>query len=111
MPILITTPDMSAETCVGALAWAGGSQTWSGMTPAFVPNPSTARRKSAVVVPLPAVESARGVHEKHLGEEDRRKRVHPKRKRAPGHRPVTLERRGSTGKQTREGAREAQKAA
>src|SRR6266849_7260943 len=60
---------------------------------------------------LEPVGGAEQGQEKYLGEEDRRQRVHLKRKRAPGHRPATLERRGGTGTQTREGANEAQEAA
>ena len=43
MPALIITPDMSAETCEGATGWARGSQTWSGIAPAFVPKPISKR--------------------------------------------------------------------
>ena len=30
---------MSAEMLLGAAGWASGSHTWSGMMPAFTPNP------------------------------------------------------------------------
>ena len=33
MPVLIITPDMTAETCDGATGWARGSQTWNGIAP------------------------------------------------------------------------------
>ena len=42
------TPDMSAETWLGAAGWASGSQTCSGMTPAFPANPSPRRTKTAL---------------------------------------------------------------
>ena len=48
MPILIITPDMIAETWLGALAWAPGSQTCKGMMPAFKPKPTRAKTKMAV---------------------------------------------------------------
>ena len=38
-PIFSMTPDITAETWLGALAWAEGSQTWNGMMPAFAPKP------------------------------------------------------------------------
>src|SRR6266571_3407353 len=37
----MSTPDISAEILVGAAGWASGNHTWSGMTPAFTPNPRT----------------------------------------------------------------------
>src|SRR2546430_203054 len=37
------TPDMSAETWLGAARWASGSHTWSGITPAFPAEPAAAR--------------------------------------------------------------------
>src|SRR5512140_2368391 len=42
MPRLIITPDMSADTWLGAAGCARGSQTWSGTTPAFEPNATSA---------------------------------------------------------------------
>ena len=51
MPILMMTPDMMAETWLGAIAWALGSQMWSGMTPALSPKPAKARTKMAVATP------------------------------------------------------------
>ena len=39
MPILMMTPDMIADTWLGATACALGSQTCSGMMPAFEPKP------------------------------------------------------------------------
>jgi len=47
MPVLIMTPDITADTCEGAAGWASGSHTWKGMNPALVPNPTTARMKSS----------------------------------------------------------------
>ena len=46
MPVLIITPDISAETCDGAAGWASGSQTCSGKRPAFMPKPARKTRKS-----------------------------------------------------------------
>ena len=51
MPILRITPDMMAETWLGALACAPGSQTCSGMMPAFKPKPINAQTKIAVAMP------------------------------------------------------------
>ena len=48
MPSLIITPDMSAETWLGAAGCARGSQTWSGMMPAFEPNPIRASSEDRV---------------------------------------------------------------
>ena len=48
MPVLIITPDISAETWLGAAGWASGSQTWNGMTPALVPKPTSASRKQTL---------------------------------------------------------------
>ncbi len=48
MPILITTPDMTAETWLGAEACADGSHECNGITPALMPNARSASRKSAV---------------------------------------------------------------
>ena len=47
MPILITTPDMSAETWLGATGCAIGSQTCSGTMPALEPKPKSASKKIA----------------------------------------------------------------
>ena len=47
MPILMSTPDMTAETWLGALACAPGSQTCSGMMPALSPKPHKPRTKMA----------------------------------------------------------------
>ena len=44
MPVLIITPDISAETCDGAAGCASGSQTCIGKSPAFMPKPA---RKTA----------------------------------------------------------------
>ena len=46
MPILIMTPDMSAEILDGAAGCASGSQIWNGMMPALTPNPIVAQRKT-----------------------------------------------------------------
>ena len=51
MPILMMTPDMMAETWLGAIAWELGSQTCSGMMPALRPKPTSARTKIAVAIP------------------------------------------------------------
>ncbi len=41
------TPDMSADTWLGAAGCARGSQTWSGITPALPAKPSARRTKAA----------------------------------------------------------------
>ena len=48
MPILIITPDMSAETGLGAAGCASGSQPCSGHTPALIPKPARATPKQSV---------------------------------------------------------------
>ena len=53
-PIFSMTPDITAETWLGALAWADGSQMWSGMMPALAPNPI----KAASAMSVAEVESA-----------------------------------------------------
>jgi hypothetical protein len=50
MPVLTITPDMTAETWLGAAGWASGSHTCSGMNPALVPNPTTASTNSRPAV-------------------------------------------------------------
>ena len=47
MPVLIMTPDISAETWDGAAGCALGSQTCSGMMPALTPKPISAEIKIA----------------------------------------------------------------
>ena len=47
MPVLINTPDIMADTLLGAAGWAAGSQTCSGMMPAFVPKPARKSRNAA----------------------------------------------------------------
>ena len=54
MPVLIITPDMSAETWMGATGWARGSQTWSGIRPALVPNPTSEQDEDAGRAPSAA---------------------------------------------------------
>src|SRR2546422_5293608 len=46
----MTTPDSNAETWLGATGCAIGSHTWSGITPALVPKPTSARRKTRLRV-------------------------------------------------------------
>ena len=46
-PILITTPDISADTWLGATGCAIGSHTCSGTTPALAPKPRSASTKTA----------------------------------------------------------------
>ena len=46
MPVLSSTPDITAETWLGAAAWAPGSQKWSGTRPALRPNPTSASSAS-----------------------------------------------------------------
>ena len=48
MPVLMSTPDMSAEMLLGAAGCASGSQTWSGMMPALTPKPTKKSTKSSV---------------------------------------------------------------
>src|ERR1035437_8907041 len=50
MPVLIITPDMTAETWDGATGWARGSQTWNGMAPAFVAKPTQTRTRAMLRV-------------------------------------------------------------
>ena len=45
-PILMATPDMMADTWLGALACADGSHTCNGNRPAFTPNPASASQNS-----------------------------------------------------------------
>ena len=60
MPVLSRTPDMSAETWLGAAAWAPGSQKWSGTSPALSPKPSRARAKIQPAIAAPPVEPRHG---------------------------------------------------
>ena len=56
-PSLIMTPDISAETWLGAAGCAAGSQTWSGITPALLAKPSARSdedQRSARARPGPA---------------------------------------------------------
>src|SRR2546428_12390867 len=46
----MTTPDSNAETWLGATGCAIGNHTWSGITPALVPKPTSARRKTRLRV-------------------------------------------------------------
>ena len=39
MPVLIITPDITADTGLGAAGCASGNQPWSGIRPAFNPKP------------------------------------------------------------------------
>ena len=55
---LIITPLISAETGAGAIGWARGSQTCSGITPAFVPIPTRAARAIAICRPEPELIAA-----------------------------------------------------
>ena len=50
-PILITTPDIRAETWLGATGCAMGSHTCSGAMPALVPKPRSASANAASRVP------------------------------------------------------------
>jgi hypothetical protein len=51
MEVFSITPLMSAETFEGATGCASGSQTWSGITPAFAAKPKKARKKAAAAQP------------------------------------------------------------
>src|ERR1039458_10424935 len=46
------TPDISADTGLGAMGWARGSQRWRGIRPALVPNPTNANKKINVLIPV-----------------------------------------------------------
>ena len=50
MPILIITPDMTADTWLGAIVCALGNQTCNGITPALMPKPTSARMKIPVAI-------------------------------------------------------------
>ena len=50
---MIITPLISADTGAGAIGCARGSQTWSGITPAFVPIPTSAASAIATCSPEP----------------------------------------------------------
>ena len=50
MPNLSMTPDMSAETWLGAAGWARGSQTCNGIMPALAPKPRNASTKARLRV-------------------------------------------------------------
>ena len=54
MPILIITPDITAETWLGAAGCASGSQTCTGQKPALVPKPTSASTKQTVLPPSAA---------------------------------------------------------
>jgi hypothetical protein len=58
------TPDRIADTWLGALAWAPGSQKCSGMMPAFRPNPVSVRKKSAFRAGIDAVPATSGTKSK-----------------------------------------------
>ena len=51
MATLMLTPDMIAETWLGATACALGSQMCKGMMPAFEPKPTSDNTKIAVATP------------------------------------------------------------
>src|ERR1039458_1243305 len=56
------TPDISAETWLGAAGCARGSQTWRGTTPALVAKPPSAKKNSVVrVVPSRPPAAAQGM--------------------------------------------------
>ncbi len=57
----MTTPDMIAETWLGALACAPGSQKCNGITPALRPNPTKTNTMQRAVTPCPNVCGATGV--------------------------------------------------
>ena len=58
MPSLIITPDMSAETWLGAAGCASGSQTCSGTPPAFAPKPSASSAHASERAPAPSAGAA-----------------------------------------------------
>ena len=63
-PSLINTPDMSAEMCDGAAAWASGNQTWSGTIPALTPKPSSASTAATAAAPPPSGRAASSANPK-----------------------------------------------
>ena len=50
---MIITPLISAETWAGAIGWASGNQTWSGIRPAFAPIPTSAASAIPTCTPDP----------------------------------------------------------
>ena len=50
MPILIIAPDITAAAWLGAAGSASGSDTCSGINPAFVPKPTSASRNNTFVI-------------------------------------------------------------
>ena len=48
------TPDISAETWLGAAGWASGSHTWSGITPALPAKPAARRTNTTPRAPAPS---------------------------------------------------------
>ena len=59
MPVLIITPDITADTGLGAAGCASGSQTWNGTKPAFVPKPTSASRNRPPAEPAGAANAAK----------------------------------------------------
>ena len=51
MPVLMSTPDMSAETLLGATGCAAGSQMCSGTMPALTPKPKRKSKNAAFRAP------------------------------------------------------------
>ena len=47
----MSTPDMKAETLLGATGCAAGSQMWNGTMPALMPKPTRNSRKAASRLP------------------------------------------------------------
>ena len=100
MPILIVTPDSMAETWLGALACADGSQMCSGNMPAFSPKPNSASQnkgarsaRSRIGPEFPASGARREQREKREQRERgrmRRRQIKPARR---AHlRPLPVER-------------------
>ena len=69
---MIITPLISADTGAGAIGCARGSQTWSGITPAFVPIPTSAARAIAICSPEPELIAGGSPIAPSLGEEQDR---------------------------------------
>ena len=65
MPVLITIPDIRADTWLGADACAGGSQKCIGTTPALKPNPTSASRSTVATAPVESEGDA--VYHRSLG--------------------------------------------
>ena len=83
MPTLIITPDMRADTWLGATGWASGSHTCIGTMPAFEPKPTAARRKQVDARCGAAVIAAGMASKSIVPARSPRRKKRAKRKRVP----------------------------